>query len=220
MFRKSVRVMARIVIIILLFQFVLGVLPGRGVEAVNSLDQDLFRAINSGWKSPAMDEIMRVSTYMGDGFFVMGVLGGLYLYGQQTGNEKYIETAQVGFNALARAGLLAQAGKYIFQRPRPGLVLDDVNFNGPVIADRRSFPSGHTTAAFSLATVLAEEFPDYKKYFYTGAWMVGLSRIYNGVHFPTDVLAGALLGHLIGKRSFGQRLQINQDGFLVYMFSF
>lgn len=211
---------ARALILILLLQIFGFVFPGRSVLAVNTFDRELFRVINSEWKSPVMDKVMYLSTYLGDGFIVLGVLGGLYLYGERTENENFLEAARVGFAAFTKSGILAQIGKYIFQRPRPGLSLEDVNYNGPAIADKRSFPSGHTTAAFSLATVLAEEFPAHKKWFYTGAWLAGISRIYNGVHYPTDVLAGAILGYLIGKRAFNHKFKINEDGYFVYVFSF
>jgi undecaprenyl-diphosphatase len=63
-------------------------------------------------------------------------------------------------------------------------------------SDRFSFPSGHTAAAFLVATLLGNAYP----YLFpiAGAWalVVGISRIYLGVHYPTDVAAGMLLGAL------------------------
>ena len=57
-----------------------------------------------------------------------------------------------------------------------------------------SFPSGHTATAFAGATMLAAYLPRWRMPLYVLAVLIALSRLYNGVHYPTDVIAGALLG--------------------------
>lgn len=57
-----------------------------------------------------------------------------------------------------------------------------------------SFPSGHATSAFAAATVLAWCEPRGRVWFYVLAAAIAFSRVYLGVHWPSDVLAGALLG--------------------------
>jgi undecaprenyl-diphosphatase len=61
-----------------------------------------------------------------------------------------------------------------------------------------SFPSGHTTIAFAAATVLSYYRPRWTPAFFLLAVAIGFSRVYVGVHYPLDVLGGAILGLLVG----------------------
>jgi undecaprenyl-diphosphatase len=58
-----------------------------------------------------------------------------------------------------------------------------------------SFPSGHAMYAFMMATLLAKWVPRYRIIFYIVAAFIGWTRIYLGLHYPTDVIAGGLLGY-------------------------
>lgn len=85
--------------------------------------------------------------------------------------------------------------KHYVKRDRPCQKLPAVK--GRVVpSDRFSFPSGHTAAAFLIATLLGHAAPAL--FPLAGAWAlaVGFSRIYLGVHFPTDILAGMVIGIL------------------------
>ena len=62
--------------------------------------------------------------------------------------------------------------------------------------DRFSFPSGHTASAFLMMTLLSSTFPALQISTFCWASLVGVARVSLGVHYPTDVLAGALLGIL------------------------
>src|SRR3989454_9179721 len=104
-------------------------------------------------------------------------------------------------------GLLAQlsvAGaiqilKHLIGRPRPRFAHGDELVLGPSLdSGLDSFPSGHATNAFGAATVLAWFFPAVRFPLYLVAGLVAVSRVLRGSHFPTDVLAGAVLGVVIG----------------------
>lgn len=88
------------------------------------------------------------------------------------------------------ADLLAETGKVVVHRHRPF----ETQLGPPSSA--HSFPSGHTATSFACATVLSAFAPRLRVPFFLLAALIGLSRVYNGMHYPTDVLAGALLGVL------------------------
>jgi membrane-associated phospholipid phosphatase len=106
------------------------------------------------------------------------------------------------------AGAMSSVVKFLVGRVRPnGFVAateNNLSFLGPSSKSiSSSFPSGHTTAAFSAATVFAQEYKDQTLIpviAYTAATMVGLSRITQNAHWATDVLAGACLGYVTGRQ--------------------
>ncbi|RUO26154.1 phosphatase PAP2 family protein [Aliidiomarina minuta] len=83
--------------------------------------------------------------------------------------------------------------KNTLRRARPAM--DRISFR-PAIkpADRFSFPSGHATAAFLFAGLAAASFPAWALLYYMWAGLVALARVSLGVHFPSDIIAGAVLG--------------------------
>jgi undecaprenyl-diphosphatase len=90
------------------------------------------------------------------------------------------------------ADLLAELGKAIVQRHRPF-----EHQLGPATSTW-SFPSGHSATSFACATVLSAFAPRLRVPFFVLAALIALSRLYNGVHYPADVLAGSALGVLTG----------------------
>jgi len=85
----------------------------------------------------------------------------------------------------------------VIQRPRPCEIEPHPLFNVRP-PDRFSFPSGHTMAAFAVSTVLALHFPALAPALGVVALSIGASRVVLGLHYVSDVVAGALLGTLFG----------------------
>lgn len=158
-------------------------------------DQRLFFWVNHRLSCWLMDVIMKVTTQMGSlGFaIILPVL--LYI----SGRDYLPEVAVKMLIVLAVSQLITQIIKRLVNRPRPFRVMDNVlTKNFP--SCRYSFPSGHTCAAFTLAFVLSGSIPGLSMIFYSLASLVAISRIYLGVHYPTDVIVGyftAYICHLV-----------------------
>ena len=101
---------------------------------------------------------------------------------------------------LGSAEVISYSIRYILKvglkRDRPYQALSNVYTGHLESADPYSFPSGHATGAFALATLLTLRYPRAEVYVPAFLWagMVGYGRMYLGLHYPTDVLGGALIG--------------------------
>jgi membrane-associated phospholipid phosphatase len=108
---------------------------------------------------------------------------------------------------LCLNGALTLGLKYGFNRPRPFVTYPEIQKLDK--AGSYSFPSGHSSSAFAFATSICLAYPKWYVIAPSFAWagLVGYSRMHLGVHYPSDVLVGALLGigsgflmHYLGKR--------------------
>ncbi|WP_259473062.1 phosphatase PAP2 family protein [Clostridium estertheticum] len=91
--------------------------------------------------------------------------------------------------------ILGDLVKHVAKRIRPSANITSVNLLivKPLFY---SFPSGHTTSSFAVAGVLARYFKEYALEFLSLAFLISFSRLYLYVHYPTDVLAGIILGFI------------------------
>lgn len=97
--------------------------------------------------------------------------------------------------SLAATVSISLALKYTVNRPRPYVTYPDI-FRHETHAGPKSFPSSHTSSAFTLATSVTLCYPKWYVIapMYLWAFTIGYSRMHLGVHYPTDVLVGALIG--------------------------
>jgi undecaprenyl-diphosphatase len=91
---------------------------------------------------------------------------------------------------------VARLIKYFFPHPRPSVLPDTHVLLFP--DDNQAFPSGHATFFSALAAALYYYHKQIAFWYAVGALLIGLSRIIGGVHWPVDILAGYLLGGIIG----------------------
>lgn len=114
-------------------------------------------------------------------------------------NQRIYDAGKTLFVALITSGIAVQILKHLIGRARPRLTHDFLVIGPSLKGGYDSFPSGHTTLAFTLACVLSAYLPRYRIVFYSFAFIAGFVRIEGTSHFPSDVLAGAILGIIVGR---------------------
>lgn len=148
-------------------------------------DLNTLLLFNISIKCKVLDRIMPLITYIGSAAFTTSCCLMVIVMG--TGNVRNIGIRAL--IALVVSHILVRLLKNSVCRLRPKDVLPNINtFN--VSLDYYSFPSGHTTAVFAIATTLALAFPVLAWVCFPIALIVAISRLYLGVHYPSDVLAG------------------------------
>jgi undecaprenyl-diphosphatase len=184
---------------------------------VLQLDHTIFHWINTGWSNVVFDLMMPWITHLGDQKIVwlwiagIGILAGWQFARKTNANlrnrRQLIAVVRTGLLFVWYAsviyginGGLIVGFKHWFSRPRPYVQQKVVLRASPddvaELRDYGSFFSGHTCSAFIVATLLAYRLRRKRWVFsfYSLATLVGLSRIYLGVHFPGDVIVGACVG--------------------------
>jgi len=122
----------------------------------------------------------------------------LYVIGKFT-SKRLSEAGKYLCMGFIMSGLAVQTLKHLIGRARPRY-MDEALFIGPTFkGGYDSFPSGHATEVFCFAYILSQYFPRQRVLFYSYAIIVALERIEDCSHFPSDVLAGGLLGMVAGK---------------------
>ncbi len=156
------------------------------IGTVNSWDVSLFYFVNL-INNQFLNIIMPIITFAGTEIFWIVVCGVIFIFGGEKGRK----VAILCLVALALGYFISEALKYLVARPRPYAILNGVNFYFSM--EGYSFPSGHSVASFTACTFLGIKY-GYLYLFLALAVLVGFSRIYLGLHYPSDVIFGALIG--------------------------
>lgn len=152
-------------------------------------DRYIFYYINQRLKCSVLDKPMLLFTWLGSATFGLSFVTIITILGRE-------QTRIIGLQAmLALVGshLVVRLTKNLVGRCRPYLTLPGTRYLAQQWRDC-SFPSGHTAASFSLAVLLALNFPLLTLPLVTVAGLTGISRMYVGMHYPSDVLGGATVG--------------------------
>ncbi len=163
---------------------------------IQNRDHRVMRRMNR-WRAPRWIRFwMITATRMGDGWLWYS-LGAILL---AVGGSR-------GYEAVGAAGCAAIVGIFVFKalkklsrRQRP-CQLEPHCWSKVLPPDQFSFPSGHTMTAFSIALVVSFFYPGLEGPLYFLAASIAVSRVVLGMHFLSDVLAGAVLGSALGVAS-------------------
>ena len=117
---------------------------------------------------------------------------GLIFWGYKKGKDRLYYILLTTFSLLVARGLFVELIRFFYPNPRPFKALSLEPLIDPIMTS--SFPSGHATVFFALATLIYFMNNKYFWHFTGAAVLIGLGRIIAGVHWPLDILAGAVLG--------------------------
>ena len=144
----------------------------------------------TSFRLPFLDLVFKGITYLGSFIFVLFFISSLFLW-----HEKKREWILPFWFGLGLAAFLTFVIKMMILRPRPEVIGVIALVTSTTLY---SFPSGHSSTAFSALPVMDIGFPKLKYLWIIIAVLVALSRLYLGMHYLSDIIAGAVLGYYCG----------------------
>lgn len=163
----------------------------------SNIDINIFRSINN-YRSGFLDKAVTIT----DNSMIPAAIiipGGMFLMGRAFENTYDENTGFLLGTSEILNGVMTFGIKFLVKRKRPYETLNRVYYKDVSIADPYSFPSGHSSMTFAISTMFALRYPTHPQIYvplYLWSIIVGYGRVYFGMHYPSDVLAGAILGSL------------------------
>lgn len=163
--------------------------PPGWFDRVDVLEYRFCARLNLACERALVLALFRTVSRLGDGVLWYTLIGGLGVLGGPEGRLTAVEMLVVGALGLALYKVL----KHRLIRERPYITHEAIRA-GTHALDRYSFPSGHTLHAVSFTVIAVTHFPVLAPVLVPFALLVAASRVILGLHYPTDVIAGAMLG--------------------------
>jgi len=165
-------------------------------------DQDIHRWVQER-RSSTTDDISSVSEALGHGIFLGSSLTALYVTGEIIDDIKLRKIALLSLESWLISGAIVGSMKFLIGRARPHEEETSTTFHPFSSRSRyRSFPSGHASSAFAVATTIADQSEEFIVDFlaYSFASLAAVSRVHDGKHWASDVFIGATMGYFISKK--------------------
>lgn len=166
---------------------------GAFLEAVTTWDASVITAIYENVHSAFLTMFFRIVTLLGEGGIFWIAVAVILLFFKKTRRSVICIGASLLIGVIVGNGII----KNVVARPRPYDAIAGIESVVSHLSDY-SFPSGHSLCCFEAATALAMNRTKWAIPAYVGAVLVAVSRLFLFVHYPTDVICGALLGVLFG----------------------
>jgi undecaprenyl-diphosphatase len=167
------------------------------LHQLSALEAPLCRAANQRGDNLETQHFFSIVSRLGDGVFwylVMFLLPALH---GSAGLKVSLQMLAVGLFSL----LIYKALKRATVRPRPCETFNDIHRHAPML-DLYSFPSGHTMHAVGFTAVILAHYPALGLLIAPFALLIASSRLVLGLHYPSDVLVGAVIGAAVAWSSF------------------
>lgn len=161
---------------------------------LQNIDHELFKIINRNWANPVLDAFFPFWTDIQKSplFFIFLIVIMTTMVIKKKWKAIFV-VVMSALGAFLADGINAKLLKPIFERARPVDTILRIPHQGSF-----SFPSSHAVDVFFLAMFLGLFFPKLRKTFFSISLLTALSRVYCGVHYPGDIIAGALVGMFLG----------------------